>query len=186
MAVYLCSCGPSESLEQISVQSQPSYPGGSTWYFKQGKVAQHRDKSSSHHYLALRNIISDRHYDAETTNNMFCSASSAGVKMVTFTGPVIYLWLFGRSSHFPISTLFFILSLFPQGRREGWTEGRRTETKIMCLGRGQSAHFVIMYLLWKSACLTRHGAGNRSNLKVFLLPSNTRKMILYFKVFFKQ
>lgn len=118
MAVYLCSCGPSESLEQISVQSQPSYPGGSTWYFKQGKVAQHRDKSSSHHYLALRNIISDRHYDAETTNNMFCSASSAGVKMVTFTGPVIYLWLFGGVQPLPhLNLIFYIKFISP--RKEG-------------------------------------------------------------------
>lgn len=123
MAVYLCSCGPSESLEQISVQSQPSYPEGSTWYFKQGKVAQHRDKSSLHQYLALRNIISDRHYNVETTNNMFCSASSAGVKMVTFTRPVVYLWLFGWVQPLPHLNLIFYSQFISPRKGEGMDRG---------------------------------------------------------------
>lgn len=87
MAIYPCSCGPSESLEPISVESQSSYPQGSTWYFKHSEVARHRGNSSSHRHLAARNIIWDADCDVETANNTSCSAGTAGVKMVT----VIYL-----------------------------------------------------------------------------------------------
>lgn len=140
-------CGPSESLEQTSVESQSSYPRGSTWYFEHSKVARHGGNRSLHKHLAARNIISVADWDVKTTNVTFLLSQhrqSQNAESLWARSFIMCVWMGLATS--PSSTwFFFILSLFPQGWREGWMEGWRTGgftvQKTLYLRNGQSAHF---------------------------------------------